>query len=232
MSEKTIEVPKPIRFELLDFKQGQSKQIAPYQCKACETVFTRLSGWVQHAKYHHFLNKCQDHAALKRYGLQEVQHTANCITYQAWELRPDIQIDVVNEVLKELEEQADYTQRIAKDKSEAIRNGRTYDQMAEDTAQYQTYITKEQIQHKQLELRRLRLEYEKATADKPSKQKFIRSISKTVPVKKYTPQYLHLDEVSPTKPFWMEQTENSFTEWDKAWAMFNPSKPNPRKEKK
>jgi hypothetical protein len=229
---KTIELPKPISFELLDFKQGQTKQIAPYQCKACEIVFTRLSGWVQHAKYHHFLNKCQDHAALKRYGLQEVQHTANGITYQAWEVRPDAQIDVVSEVLKELEQQADYKQRIAIDKSEASRNGRTYDQMAIDTANYQFTITKEEIQSKQRELTRLRLEYEKSRTDKPKKEKFIRSISKTLPVKKYTPQYSHPEEISPTKPFWMEQTENSFTEWDKAWAMFNPSKPNTRKERK
>jgi hypothetical protein len=67
-----------------------SKEIAPYQCVSCESIFKRLSGLVIHNRYHRDKGACPSDKTLRDLNLQQITHTANGKTYTVWHLIPPV----------------------------------------------------------------------------------------------------------------------------------------------
>jgi len=67
-----------------------SKEIAPYQCVSCESIFKRLSGLVIHNRYFRDKGSCPSDKTLRDLNLEQVTHTANGETYTAWHLIPPV----------------------------------------------------------------------------------------------------------------------------------------------
>lgn len=92
---------------LLDFEQGVSKEIAPYQCNACEAVFKRLSGYAIHNRYYANKGRCPTAKDLTQLNLRSIKHQANGNQYEVWEVIPATQpTGIKDELLVELEERA------------------------------------------------------------------------------------------------------------------------------
>jgi hypothetical protein len=93
--------------ELLDFEQGVSLEIAPYQCKTCEAVFKRLSGFSIHYRYYTDTGKCPKDIDHERLNLRQVKHQANGNQYEVWELIPPTKpTGIKDELLEEMENRA------------------------------------------------------------------------------------------------------------------------------
>jgi hypothetical protein len=67
-----------------------SKEIAPYQCVSCESIFKRLSGLVIHNRYHRDKGACPSDKTLRDLNLEQVSHTANGHHYTVWHLIPPV----------------------------------------------------------------------------------------------------------------------------------------------
>lgn len=95
------------KLELLDFKQGESLEIAPYQCTSCEANFKRLSGFAIHYRYYTDTGKCPKDIDHERLNLRQVQHQANGNQYQCWEVIPATKpTGIKDELLEEMENRA------------------------------------------------------------------------------------------------------------------------------
>jgi len=193
-------------------------EIAPYQCAHCELNFKRLNGYIQHTKFLKLKGRCQTADDLKKAGLQEITHKANGNTYQVWEVMPGVQTDGKSENLKEAEDKADYKKRVNTSISESIRNNRTFDQMAIDSDNYNLYFENEIEALIQKMSKKRKSSQAKKELKQPEDDKF-------------TPKY-KTKEISTSKPFWMAENQDQFTEYDKAWKLLNTTTPNPRKAKK
>jgi hypothetical protein len=75
---------------LLDFTPLQSKDIAPYQCASCQSIFKRLSGLVIHNSYYRHNGKCPSEQKLIDLNLQQVTYIANGNEYKAWHPKPQL----------------------------------------------------------------------------------------------------------------------------------------------
>jgi hypothetical protein len=76
--------------KILDHIPLQTKEIAPYKCVSCESIFKRLSGLVIHNRYFRDKGACPSDKTLRDLNLEQVTHTANGNTYLAWHLIPPI----------------------------------------------------------------------------------------------------------------------------------------------
>jgi hypothetical protein len=79
------------RYELLDFIQGESKDIAPYQCVSCESTFKRLSSFNIHNGYYRKNHRCPSDTDLQKLNLRKIKHVANGNLYDCWDLIPSVQ---------------------------------------------------------------------------------------------------------------------------------------------
>jgi hypothetical protein len=76
--------------KLLDHIPLETKEIAPYQCVSCESIFKRLSGLVIHNRYHRDKGACPTDKTLRDLNLEQITHTANGKTYTVWHLIPPV----------------------------------------------------------------------------------------------------------------------------------------------
>jgi len=90
-------------YEILDFKQGISKEICPYKCLRCEGIFKGLIEWVVHNRITRTTNKCPTPGQLIKHSLRKDKIKANGFDYVGWISVPAIQEQgIKDEVLLDL----------------------------------------------------------------------------------------------------------------------------------
>lgn len=95
------------RLELVDFIPGQSKDIAPYRCAGCNSLFKRLSAYNIHNGYHRKKRKCPSDIDLAKLNLRKTLYIANGNKYDCWEVIPAVQpTGIKDELLDEIEKAA------------------------------------------------------------------------------------------------------------------------------
>jgi len=90
-------------YQLLDFEQGVTTEISPYQCSRCEGIFKGLIEWVVHNRVTRTTLMCPTELQLQKHSLKKSQFKANGHSYTGWVNIPPVQsTGIKDEVLNDL----------------------------------------------------------------------------------------------------------------------------------
>jgi len=94
-------------YQLLDFEQGVTKQISPYQCSKCENIFKGLIEFVVHNRIVRTTSRCPTDLQLKQNSLKKDNFKSNGHYYLGWiYLQPLEATGSKDEILYDLEKKS------------------------------------------------------------------------------------------------------------------------------
>ena len=94
-------------YQILDFEQGITKQICPYQCSKCENIFKGLIEFVVHNRIVRTTSKCPSAVQLIQNSLRKNYFKANGHNYLGWiYLQPLEPTGKKDEILEDLEKKS------------------------------------------------------------------------------------------------------------------------------